>query len=181
MRLLGYGIRWWHIVLFCLAVALLTIGTSSLVIFYSHNSTELVIRVIDGDTIELSNGERVRYIGIDTPEVGEPYADSATIKNFEIVFGKEVRLEKDISDKDQYGRLLRYVYVDDLMVNAELVRLGYAKVKSYPPDTKYNYYFSELLKYARLSELGIWAPQEADTPITTPTEPERGLGPNPFK
>ena len=80
----------------------------------------LVVRVIDGDTIEISGGARVRYIGIDTPEVYpelEYYGAEAREKNAEMVEGKIVVLEKDVSDRDRYGRLLRYVYVDGTFVN----------------------------------------------------------------
>jgi len=95
----------------------------------------VVTRVIDGDTIEVSiAGEsyKVRYIGIDTPELDDKrpkfcaLAQEATRYNRELVKGKTVRLEKDISETDQYGRLLRYVYVGDIFVNAELVRQGLA-------------------------------------------------------
>ena len=92
-----------------------------------------VIQVIDGDTIVIEGGYHVRYIGIDTPEVYpelEPYGIEAKQYNQELVEGKVVRLERDEEGegKDKYGRLLRYVYVDDIFVNAELVRMGYAEV-----------------------------------------------------
>jgi len=101
-----------------------------------------VIRVIDGDTIELENGEKVRYIGIDTPETVNPntsvecYGQESSNKNKELVEGKLVKLEKDISEIDKYGRLLRYVYVNDVFVNDYLVRQGYANASSYPPDQR---------------------------------------------
>jgi len=60
------------------------------------------------------------------------------------VEGKTVLMEKDVSEVDQYGRLLRYVWVDDMMVNAELIRLGYAQAVTYPPDVKYHEYFLQL-------------------------------------
>ncbi|MEA2016532.1 MAG: thermonuclease family protein [Actinomycetota bacterium] len=75
-------------------------------------------RVIDGDTIELENGDIVRYIGINTPETDEFYGDIATSKNSDLVLNKTLRLEKDVSETDKYGRLLRYVYVGDIFVNA---------------------------------------------------------------
>jgi endonuclease YncB( thermonuclease family) len=118
-----------------------------------------VTRIIDGDTIEVSiNGTiyKVRYIGIDTPETGDPFGQEATNKNSELVSGKIVRLEKDVSETDDYGRLLRYVYVDDLFVNAELVRLGYAQARAYPPDTKYQSIFISLEQEAKAAHLGIW-------------------------
>jgi endonuclease YncB( thermonuclease family) len=89
--------------------------------------TALVSRVIDGDTVELGDGSRVRYIGMDTPETaGDCYNREATARNIELVLNRVVQLEKDVSETDQYGRLLRYVYVDGVMVNEVLVREGYA-------------------------------------------------------
>lgn len=120
-----------------------------------------VVEVIDGDTIVvLLNGvrERVRLIGIDTPEVGRPYYEEATRKTTELVLGKTVRLEKDISERDKYGRLLRYVYVGSLFVNAELVRQGYAHAYTYPPDVKYADYFTQLQREAREKGVGLWGP-----------------------
>jgi micrococcal nuclease len=118
-----------------------------------------VVRVIDGDTIEIEDGARVRYIGIDTPEVypyTEFYGEEALQKNRELVEGKAVRLEADVTDKDQYGRLLRYVYVDGLFVNAELVRLGYARAFPYPPDTSHQELLSRLEDGARDAGIGLW-------------------------
>lgn len=99
-----------------------------------------VTEVIDGDTIEVRAGHRsytVRYIGIDTPELGQAGGIEAKQANAGLVLGKVVELEKDVSESDRYGRLLRYVWVDGEMVNALLVRMGYARVAIYPPDTKY--------------------------------------------
>ena len=124
-----------------------------------------VIRVIDGDTIEVIAGAqvyKVRYIGIDTPETKhpskpvEPFGPEAAAKNEELVGGKIVGLEKDVSETDRYGRLLRYVYVGDLMVNAELVWLGYAQVSTYPPDVRYQGLFLQLQWEARAAERGLW-------------------------
>lgn len=93
--------------------------------------------VIDGDTIVLSGGQHIRYIGIDAPEKDEPLYKEATELNRQLVEGKIVRLEKDISDIDRYGRKLRYVYTEDFFINAEIVRSGLAVARSYPPDIKY--------------------------------------------
>ena len=99
----------------------------------------------DGDTIEVSiDGRtcRVRYIGIDTPETVHPgkgvewMGPEATEANRRLVEAQAVLLEKDVSETDKYGRLLRHVWVGDLMVNAEPVRQGYAQVSTYPPDVK---------------------------------------------
>jgi micrococcal nuclease len=118
-----------------------------------------VVRVIDGDTIEIEGGERVRYIGIDTPEVHpsvEYYGIEAWEKNQELVGGCLVTLERDISDRDHYGRLLRYVYIGGVFVNAELVRLGYARVESYPPDTKHHELLEQLEDEAKEAHRGLW-------------------------
>lgn len=136
----------------------------------------LVTKVIDGDTIEVSlNGQsyKVRYIGIDTPETVDPsrpiqpYGLEASAKNKKLVDGLVVRLEKDISETDKYGRLLRYVYVGDLFVNAELVRLGYAQVATYPPDVKYTDLFLRLQSEAREAGRGLWGA----SPVPPPTSP----------
>ena len=119
----------------------------------------LVVRAIDGDTIELATGQRVRYIGIDTPETYpavECYGREAWTKNRELVEGRWVRLEKDVSETDRYGRLLRYVWVDGVMVNAELVRLGYAPAVSYPPDVKHQELFRQLEGEAKGAGRGLW-------------------------
>jgi len=126
----------------------------------SPPETAAVTRVIDGDTIIIDTGHTVRYIGIDTPEVHpklEACGMEAWQANSQLVVGKEVRLERDISKTDKYGRLLRYVYVDDIFVNAELVRQGLAEAKAYPPDTKYQDYLEELEAEARQEGKGIWA------------------------
>ena len=126
----------------------------------SPPGTAKVAQVIDGDTIIIEGNYRVRYIGIDTPEVYpkvEEYGTEAWEANRRLVGGKEVRLERDATEKDKYGRLLRYVYVGDVFVNAELVRQGLAEAKSYPPDTKYQDYLEKLEAEARLAGRGMWA------------------------
>ena len=115
-----------------------------------------VIQVIDGDTIAIEGGYHVRYFGIDAPEKNEPLYLEAKQANEELVAGKRVKLEKDTSDKDRYGRLLRYVYVDDIFVNAEMVRRGYAYAKAYPPDVKYQVYLEAMEKEARRAKRGVW-------------------------
>ena len=118
-----------------------------------------VVRVIDGDTIEVEGSARVRYIGIDAPEVypqTEYYGPEAWARNRELVEGKTVTLEKDVSETDVYGRLLRYVWVDGVFVNGELVRLGYARAISYPPDTKYQERLAQLEEEARQASRGLW-------------------------
>ena len=126
----------------------------------SPPETAKVTQVIDGDTIIVEGDYRVRYIGIDTPEIYpqlEAYGTEAWQANRRLVEGKEVRLEQDVSETDRYGRLLRYVYVNDVFVNAELVRQGLAKAKAYPPDIKYQDYLERMETESRLAGRGMWA------------------------
>lgn len=97
----------------------------------------LVTFVVDGDTVEIESGERVRLIGIDAPERGDSYYSESKVQLEKLVLNKQVRLEKDVSQADRYGRLLRYVFVGDLFVNLEMVKKGYALAYTYPPDVKY--------------------------------------------
>lgn len=128
----------------------------------SSESAIIVVKVIDGDTIEVEGKKKVRYIGINTPELHDPrkkvecFGKEAAIMNSDLVEGKEVRLEKDISETDRYGRLLRYVYIGDLFVNDYLIRQGYAYVSSYPPDVKFAQQFKEAEKEARENNRGLW-------------------------
>ena len=141
-----------------------------------------LVRVTDGDTIRvLIDGEEfpVRYIGIDTPEVDDSradvrkLADAATKTNADLLDGRQIRLETDISETDQYGRLLRYVWVSDaasptgwLLLNLELVRRGFAQVTTYPPDVKYVELYTAAQEQARDAKVGLWAP--VATPKPTP-------------
>lgn len=138
----------------------------------------LVKRVIDGDTIELEDGTRVRYIGMDTPEAGDCFSQESTEENKKLVEGKKVKIETDVQKFDKYGRLLAYVFVGETFVNEELVRRGVAQVLTYPPDVKYTEKFVAAQKEAREKKLGLWAndvchePATGTTPSTPPiTEP----------
>jgi micrococcal nuclease len=133
-----------------------------------------VVRVIDGDTIEVDvDGVEytVRYIGIDAPESGDPrravecFGEEASARNEELVGGRTVGLEKDVSEIDQFGRLLRYVWLDTTeMVNAILVRDGHAESVAYPPDVRHQDLFDQLEVTAREKALGLWGPGCAETP-----------------
>ena len=119
----------------------------------------LVQRVIDGDTVVLANGDRVRYIGMDTPERGEPFFDEATEFNRRLVEGRRVRLMKDESDKDRFGRLLRYAYSQVIYWSTQnLVREGLAEGKRYEPDVKFANCFDGLMQEARDAKRGMWEP-----------------------
>lgn len=134
-----------------------------------------ITRVIDGDTIETETGRRIRYIGIDTPESTDPrkmvecFAKEAAFKNRELVLNKEVYLEKDVSEVDKYGRLLRYVWVilpsdEQIMVNEVLVKEGYALAVTYPPDIKYQQLFLQAERQAREEGKGLWSSCPAKRP-----------------
>lgn len=136
----------------------------------------LVTKAVDGDTLKLANDQRVRLIGIDTPEVHESaklYRDAnktrqsvETIRGLgkrsheftkKLVEGKQVRLEFDVTKKDKYGRLLAYVYLQDgTFVNAEIIKQGYASLMTIPPNVKYEALFKELYSQAREAKRGLW-------------------------
>lgn len=124
--------------------------------------TIIVTYVVDGDTIELNNEEKVRLICVDTPEVGEGYSSEATNYLKSLVLNKEVQLVKDVSETDRYGRLLRYVYVGDVFVNGKLVENGYARVYRYPPDIKLCDELEVLETKAKNNNLGIWSEVEGE-------------------
>ena len=113
-------------------------------------------RVVDGDTIVLADGRRVRYVGVDTPERGEPFYQEATAYNRRLVDGARVHLLKERSDKDRFGRLLRHVIAGDILVSAELVREGLAVAKRYKPDVKFADCFDALMEEAQADRRGLW-------------------------
>jgi len=125
-------------------------------------SSAIVSKVVDGDTIKLSSGETVRYIGIDTPETKDPrrpvgcFGLEASQKNADLVLGKTVFMEKDVSETDRYGRLLRYVYLDGIMINELLVKEGYAVASDFPPDIKYSLQFHLSQAAAEQQLRGLW-------------------------
>lgn len=117
--------------------------------------------VIDGDTIILSDNSKVRYIGINSPEMEkngkvECFAENAKNFNRQLVENQTVSLEKDISNKDKYGRLLRYVYLDGTLINEILISQGFAKTDLVPPDTKYASIFKQAQQEARQDNRGLW-------------------------
>ncbi|PIV39256.1 MAG: hypothetical protein COS29_03610 [Candidatus Omnitrophica bacterium CG02_land_8_20_14_3_00__42_8] len=165
------------------AISIIALLATSLVINFSRHTGSTshiynnglhkytVSRVVDGDTVELSNGERVRYIGIDTPEVREkagsgwvykprPYAEEACAFNRKLVEGKSVRLEFDVQKRDKYKRLLAYVYAGEKMVNIEMVKEGFAMIYMYPPNVRYSQRFLDAQKEARDNKRGLWVDLE---------------------
>lgn len=139
-----------------------------------------VISVIDGDTGELSNGETVRYIGIDTPEEGQPYYFEAMRRTSELCLDEEIRLEYDATRRDKYDRLLAYVFVDDsVMVNEVLVREGLANAYIFPESQKNMEYRGRLVLAqikARGEKRGIWS-----LPEPQPVEQSYLGNPNSFR
>jgi len=127
-----------------------------------------IVKVIDGDTVKLETGQTVRYIGIDTPELHHPkkklecFGKEARDKNKELVEGKLVRLEKDVSETDKYWRLLRYIFLpteasaSGIFINEYLVKEGYAYAVTFPPDVKYSDHFRNLENQARENLRGLW-------------------------
>ena len=161
----------------------ITLGTAPI----GPTETATVLRVIDGDTIEVDRGhgpESVRYIGIDTPETVHPtepvewMGKEASEANRQLVEGREVMLESDLSEVDQYGRLLRYVWTQEpggwVFVNLALVTKGYAQVVTYPPDVRYVDLYLVRERTAREQGAGLWGeppPAPKPTPQPTPRQP----------
>jgi micrococcal nuclease len=152
-------------------------GTFSIPFGKTYNYADvLVTRVVDGDTLVLETGERVRLIGIDTPELhvsNKLYRDAqrssqdiTTIQKMgrrsyeftkNLVEGKRVSLEFDVDKYDRYDRLLAYVYLKDgTFVNAKIVEEGYASLMTYPPNVKYSDLFLKLYQEARQNQRGLW-------------------------
>ena len=128
-----------------------------------------VVKIVDGDTIHVAiaggRREKVRYIGIDTPESVKPgtpvqcFAKAASAENRRLVEGREVRLVEDLDAHDRYGRTLAYVYrkSDGLFVNAELVRRGYGKPLTIPPNVAHAAELRRLATEARRAGRGLWS------------------------
>ena len=140
-----------------------------------------VVRVVDGDTIVVAYGGgeyKVRYIGMDTPETVDPSSpvewmgQEASGANKALVAGKTVVLEKDVSETDQFGRLLRYVWLTDgttwTLVNLELVKQGFASVATYPPDVKYVDVYLASEQEAEAAGIGLWGAEPTPKPTPKP-------------
>lgn len=121
-----------------------------------------VTRVVDGDTLVVGGDERVRLIGVDTPESVKPgtpvecFARESAAFLERLVEGRQVRLVRDVEPRDRYGRLLAYVYRGDLFVNEELVRRGYASVATFPPNVRHVATFLRAQREARAEGRGLW-------------------------
>jgi micrococcal nuclease len=143
---------------------------------FSHaQEVARVKRVVDGDTLLLTNEEKVRRIGIDAPEsrVNARAEKQAEGKDLKIIIsmgeeatrfvqgllrpGDQVRIEFDVAKRDQYGRLLGYIYLSDgRMLNEEILKAGYANLLIYPPNVKYQERFLKAFREAREAKRGLW-------------------------
>jgi len=129
----------------------------------------IVKKVLSGDTIQLDTGDIIKYIGAEAPGMAlkdggsEFFAKEARKYNHKLVFMKKVRLEYDQERKDKEGRILAYVFVKKTFVNAELIKLGYAKANIVPPNEKYRTAFLDHEKKASQTEKGIWQEKKRDT------------------
>ena len=148
------------------ALALLLLVVAATVWAETAQSLEgTVVKVVDGDTIHVrlaGRVEKVRYIGVNTPEVHhptqaeQPGGRQAWDLNRRLVADRHVRLELDVQQRDRYGRLLAYVWVGPTMINAELVGRGYAQVMTVPPNVRYQQLFLRLQRDAREAGRGLW-------------------------
>src|SRR5680860_1269099 len=125
-----------------------------------------LLSVADGDTITVRTAggakEKIRYIGMDAPEMAgdgepaEPFALEAAAFNRGLVTGRDLRLKRGVEKRDDYGRLLAYIYAGDIFVNREMVRTGYARAHAYPPNLKYQKELDAAETEARRERVGIW-------------------------
>jgi micrococcal nuclease len=158
------------LVIAVVAVAVLALGGGKVVgsLGGRDGGAARVVRVVDGDTVVVQSGgqiEKVRYIGVDTPESVKPgtpvqcFAKAAAAANRRLVLGRAVRLVRDAEARDRYGRSLFYVYraSDGLFVNAELVRKGYARTLTIPPNVAHAADFRRLAGAARRAGRGLWS------------------------
>ena len=119
----------------------------------------VVLRVIDGDTVELTSGDRVRYLGIDAPELfGDPECGAAIAAsvNTRLVEGKPVQLLAGPEDRDRFGRLLRYVFSEGVFINAELAREGLVRAQSFDAEERFHQVIVQLQQSARETKRGLW-------------------------
>lgn len=141
---------------------LLTFTTSILLISnaFANEYTGTVLSNHDGDTLLVKIGnkkEKVRLLGVDTAEIAQGYWGSEAQKFTEkTTKGKEIKLETDVQERDKYGRLLAYVYVDNVFINELLVKEGYAQLLTYAPNVKYVDTLKKSQEEAKASSKGIW-------------------------
>jgi endonuclease YncB( thermonuclease family) len=141
----------------------------------TERSPLTVTDVYDGDTVILADGRSIRYLGINTTEMGETLSEEAGQRNRELVMGKVVRLEMDEDEIDGYGRTLAFVWVGRTHVNLKLVREGLAHLMFIPPNKKHYDEFLEAQREAQREKRGLWGLKEFETPVRiTSFHPDRG-------
>src|SRR6266852_9635484 len=140
----------------------------------------VVVHIEDGDTIDVRIGDRlehVRFIGIDAPEVphhgmdGTRGGEAAARLNQALAGGRRVNLERDVEERDHYGRLLAYVWVGDRMINLEMVRRGYARVLTIPPNIRHERWFEQAESEARVAGRGLWGSGDLGGPTNAASPP----------
>jgi endonuclease YncB( thermonuclease family) len=154
----------WGLLALLASVGLSVLGQTPDIAFATQEGH--VIRIVDGDTIELQDGETVRLLGIDTPEMGTPFAMDAKLLTMELLSRQDVFLETDEQERDVYGRLLAHVYVETedgwILVNEELLRAGLAELLFIPPNSRYYSYYQEALSDALIHRRGMFAAISGD-------------------
>jgi len=142
------------------------------------DDTAHVKAILDGDTLILEDGRRVRYLGVNTPEWQEPFSIKAKRFNKSLVEGRTVRLEFDKRKMDGYGRLLAYVFVEGAMVNEKILEEGLGHAFFFPPNNRYNAKFLDIQKKAKAGRKGMWAKYDESVTLKItqlrPSEYEKG-------
>lgn len=136
-----------------------------------------VANVVDGDTAELTDGRLVRYLGINTPERGQPYFEEARSANRRLVEGETLQMVHDLQPVDRFGRTLAYLWANGRLVNLELVRQGYASVYTEPPNVRFSQELIAAEREARQAGVGLWTP--AQLPIRIKKIQYDAPGPDP--
>ena len=122
-----------------------------------HGDTVYCTAVIDGDTIRLEDGVTVRLIGIDAPELSQPGGEMSRQYLAQLIQGKRITLDTGYEDRDKYNRLLRFVYIDNLCINEEMIRQGYAEARYLSPDDPLRGYYIQLEIEAETAKAGLWS------------------------
>jgi len=129
----------------------------SILLFPQAITNNYVAKIIDGDTFELSDGTKVRLLCVNTPETGERFYTESKDWLANLILYKQVRLERDVTDEDEYGRKLRYVFVDDIFINRVLLQDGLAEYYPCQPNQKYTDRLIAAEQDAKNSKMGIWS------------------------
>ncbi len=135
---------------------LLLIIFSTFIVSAKNKNEFLVTKIIDGDTIEIESGQRIRLICINTPEKGENGHKPAKDYLKSLILNKKVILKKDISETDKYNRLLRYIFLNKTLINELIARKGYGVTFPYEPDTKFCAKIKKAENKAKKEKIGLW-------------------------